>query len=209
MNFESLSADQIYDAMQRRDASLDGIVFVGVKTTGIYCRPVCTARLPNRPNVTFHPSAAAAEARGFRPCLRCRPETAPFCPAWKGTRSTVDRALSLIESGALDQNNVEHLSDRLGVGQRHLTRLFAKHVGASPMQVARTLRVQRAKRLLDDDALTIAEIADLSGFPSPRRMRAAFNALYGRAPTEFRKGHNSLGDLPCPRSKPNSCSRRA
>src|SRR6266481_9139318 len=93
-----------YDGLRRRDAALDGVVFVAVKTTGIYCRPVCPARTPLARNVRFYPSAAAAERAGFRPCLRCRPETAPFCPAWKGTKTTVERALALIEAGALDRD---------------------------------------------------------------------------------------------------------
>ena len=103
MKFSELSGDEIYAGMIHRDKQLDGIVFVGVKTTGIYCRPVCKARLPLRKNVSFFPSAAAAERAGFRPCLRCRPETAPFCPAWNGTKTTVERALKLIEAGALDK----------------------------------------------------------------------------------------------------------
>jgi AraC family transcriptional regulator, regulatory protein of adaptative response / methylated-DNA-[protein]-cysteine methyltransferase len=99
-----------YQALQRRDPALDGVVFVAVKTTGIYCRPVCPARTPLARNVAFYPSAAAAERAGYRPCLRCRPETAPFCPAWKGTRTTVERALALIEAGALDRGSVDALA---------------------------------------------------------------------------------------------------
>lgn len=95
-----------YSALQRRDPTLDGVVFVAVKTTGIYCRPVCPARTPFARNVTFYPSAAGAERAGYRPCLRCRPETAPFCPAWKGTQTTVERALALIEAGALDRDDM-------------------------------------------------------------------------------------------------------
>src|SRR5580704_2477689 len=128
-----------YEALRRRDPALDGIVFVGVKTTGIYCRPVCGARTPLARNVQFYRSAAAAERAGFRPCLRCRPETAPFCPAWKGTRSTVERALALIEAGALDLNTVDRLAERLGVGPRHLSRLFTEHLHAAPLQVTQSL----------------------------------------------------------------------
>jgi AraC family transcriptional regulator of adaptative response / DNA-3-methyladenine glycosylase II len=173
-------------AMKARDSSFDGLFFVGVKTTGIYCRPVCTARMPRRENVRFYPSAASAERAGYRPCLRCRPETAPFSPAWKGTRTTVERALRMIEDGALDRGGVEALAERLGIGSRHLSRLFDQHVDASPLQVAKTLRVQRAKRLLNTTELTIAEIASKAGFPSARRMTAAFADLYGRAPSELR-----------------------
>jgi AraC family transcriptional regulator of adaptative response / DNA-3-methyladenine glycosylase II len=166
---------------------MDGIVFVAVKTTGIYCRPVCPAKTPLARNVAFYRSAAAAEQAGFRPCLRCRPETAPFCPAWKGTRTTVERALAFIEAGELDRSSVDRLAERLGVGTRHLTRLFTRHLDASPLQVALSLRVQRAKRLLDASDLPIATVAERSGFSSARRMSTAFAQLYGRPPSAFRK----------------------
>jgi AraC family transcriptional regulator of adaptative response / DNA-3-methyladenine glycosylase II len=176
-----------YQAVQRRDPALDGVVFVAVKTTGIYCRPVCRARTPLARNIAFYPSAAAAERAGYRPCLRCRPETAPFCPAWKGTMTTVERALALIQAGALDRDSVAALAERLGVGSRHLSRLFAKHLDASPLQVALSLRVQRAKRLLDGTDLPVAGIAERAGFSSPRRMSAAFAQLYGQPPSALRK----------------------
>jgi isopenicillin N synthase-like dioxygenase/methylphosphotriester-DNA--protein-cysteine methyltransferase len=175
-----------YDAFQRRDPAFDGVVFVAVKTTGIYCRPVCRVRTPLAQNVEFYPSAAAAERAGYRPCLRCRPETAPFCAAWKGTRTTVERALRLIEAGALDREGVDALAERLGLGQRHLSRLFAQHLDASPLQVARSLRVQRAKRLLSDTDLPVTLIAQRAGFQSARRMNAAFTRLYGQPPTALR-----------------------
>ncbi len=175
-----------YDALRRRDAAMDGIVFVAVKTTGIYCRPICPAKTPLARNVKFFRSAAAAEQDGFRPCLRCRPETAPFCPAWKGTRTTVERALAFIEAGELDRGDVERLAGRLGIGARHLTRLFARHLEASPLQVAMSRRVQRAKRLLDSSDLPIETVAERSGFSSTRRMRTAFTQLYGRPPSAFR-----------------------
>jgi AraC family transcriptional regulator, regulatory protein of adaptative response / methylated-DNA-[protein]-cysteine methyltransferase len=176
-----------YEAFQRRDPAFDGVVYVAVKTTGIYCRPVCRARTPFARNVRFYPSAAAAERAGFRPCLRCRPETAPFCPAWNGTRTTVDRALSLIEKGALDRGDITALAARLGIGSRHLSRLFAEQLDASPLQVAVSVRVQRAKRLLDETDLSISQIAERAGFSQPRRLRAAFRNLYGRPPQSFRK----------------------
>lgn len=172
--------------MQRRDQAFDGRFFVAVKTTRIYCRPVCKARMPKRENVRFYPTAAAAEQAGYRPCLRCRPETAPFCPAWKGSGATVERALRLIEEGALDRDSLKALADRLGVSARHVSRLFQQHLDASPLQVAKTLRVQRAKRLLHETDLSIAQIAAQAGFASSRRMRAAFADLYGRPPSELR-----------------------
>jgi AraC family transcriptional regulator of adaptative response / DNA-3-methyladenine glycosylase II len=173
--------------MNRRDAAFDGRIFIGVKTTGIYCRPVCKARIPRPENVTFYPSAAAAEQAGYRPCLRCRPETAPFCPAWKGTLVTVERALRMIDDGALDSAGVDQLAERLGVGPRHLARLFRQHLEASPLQVALSRRVQRAKRLLDETSLPIADIATRAGFKSARRMNAAFVVVYNRPPSEFRR----------------------
>ena len=176
-----------YRALQLRDPSLDGVVFVAVRTTGIYCRPVCRARTPLARNVQFYPSAAAAERAGYRPCLRCRPETAPFCPAWKGTKTTVERALSLVEAGALDRGGIVALTERLGIGPRHLSRLFSKHLNASPQRVALSFRIQRARRLLDDTDLPIDRVAQRAGFTSPRRMSAAFTRLYGRPPSAFRK----------------------
>ena len=173
-------------ARLRRDPAFDGRFFVAVKTTMIYCRPVCRVRQPLTKNVRFYPSAAAAEQAGYRPCLRCRPETAPFCPAWKGTRSTVERALRYIEDGVLDGRSVADLAERLGVGPRHLRRLFRTHLGATPSQVAQTLRIQRAKRLLDNEAIALSEIAQRAGFRSLRRMNEAFVRLYGRRASEFR-----------------------
>ena len=184
--------DTSYLALQRRDPSLDGVVFAAVKTTGIYCRPVCRVRTPLARNVVFYPSAAAAERAGYRPCFRCRPETAPFCPAWKGTRTTVERALVLIETGVLDKESVAALAARLGIGARHLSRLFAVHFDASPVQVAQSLRIQRAKRLLNDTDLPISVIAERAGFRSPRRMTAAFIQLYGRRPSTLVKAKRNL-----------------
>jgi AraC family transcriptional regulator, regulatory protein of adaptative response / methylated-DNA-[protein]-cysteine methyltransferase len=179
-----------------RDAAYDGRFYTGVHTTGIYCRPVCPVRPARSANVSFFPSAAAAEVAGFRPCLRCRPETAPFSSAWIGSRATVERGLRLIvEEGALDQEGatVEHLAERLGVGSRQLTRLFARHLQASPAQVARTARVQRAKRLIDDTSLPMTEIAMRAGFGSLRRFNAVFAEIYGRPPTQIRRTRRAAG----------------
>jgi len=170
-----------------RDRRFDGRFFSGVRTTRIYCRPVCPVRPAKAENVSFYPSAAAAERAGFRPCLRCRPETAPFSPAWKGSLATVERAVRLISEGALDRAPVEVLAASLGVGARHLSRLFDKHLGASPGQIARTARVQRAKRLLDNTKLPMIEIAVLAGFRSLRRFNAVFAEVYKRPPTEIRR----------------------
>ncbi len=182
-----LDFDTCNEARLRRDLAFDGKFFTAVRTTKIYCRPVCPVKHPLTKNVSYYPTAAAAERAGYRPCLRCRPETAPFCAAWKGTRTTVERALKLIEEGALDSGNVEKLAERLGVGARHLSRLFADHIGASPLQTAQTLRIGRAKRLLDETTLPITEIAFKAGFGSVRRFNAAFQKLYGRPPSSMRR----------------------
>ncbi len=134
-----------YRALRTRDVRFDGRFFIAVKTTGIYCRPVCPARTPREENVVFYPTAAAAQEAGFRPCLRCRPETAPDLAAWRGTANTVARALALIEGGALDVGDVDALASRLGVGERQLRRLFRDHLGASPIAVAQTRRVHFAR----------------------------------------------------------------
>ncbi|UPK33735.1 helix-turn-helix domain-containing protein [Bradyrhizobium sp. 186] len=182
LTFESCNAARL-----RRDPRYDGRFFTAVKTTRIYCRPVCPVKHPLTRNVTYYSTAAAAEAAGYRPCLRCRPETAPFCPAWNGTRSTVARALKLIDRGALDRGSVDALAGRLGISVRHLARLFEQHVGASPQQVAKTRRVQRAKRLLDETDEALTQIAYQAGFGSVRRFNATFRELYGRSPSSIRR----------------------
>ena len=179
--------DACYRALTTRDARFDGRLFVGVKTTGIYCRPVCPARTPKRENVRFYPTAAAAQSAGFRPCLRCRPETSPDLAAWRGASNTVARALSLIEAGALDDSDVEGLADRLGVGERQLRRLFRKHLGASPIAVAQTRRVLLAKQLIHETRLPMAEVAMASGFGSVRRFNETFQQLYDRPPAALRR----------------------
>ncbi|MCK1545695.1 methylphosphotriester-DNA--protein-cysteine methyltransferase family protein [Bradyrhizobium sp. 179] len=188
-----LDAEECERARVGRDRRYDGRFFSGVRTTKIYCRPVCPVRPARASNVMFYPSAAAAEAAGFRPCLRCRPETAPFSPAWKGTRTTVERALRLIEDGALDDSTVAGLADRLGVGARHLGRLFQRHLGASPVQVAQTARVQRAKRLLDETKLPMAEIAARAGFGSLRRFNTVFAQVYRCPPSAIRRASSPGG----------------
>ncbi|WP_395175114.1 bifunctional transcriptional activator/DNA repair enzyme AdaA [Roseibium alexandrii] len=169
-----------------RDPRFDGVFFVGVKTSRIYCRTICPVRQPLSKNIIYFTTAAAAEAGGYRPCLRCRPETAPKSAAWNGTFSTVSRAIKLIEEGALDTASLPELAERLGIGERHLSRLFKKHVGATPLQTAKTIRLQRAKRLLDESDLKVAEIAFQSGFGSVRQFNAAFSQAYPYAPSDYR-----------------------
>jgi len=173
-------------AFHDRDPAYDGVFFIAVKTTKIYCRPVCKVKQPLDKNVTFLPSAAACEGAGFRPCLRCRPETAPFSPAWNGTKTTVSRALKMIERGELDGIDMETFAAKLGIGPRHLTRLFQTHLGTTPSRVAKTVRVQRAKRLLNDTNLSMGEIVKKSGFKSLRRFNTVFKETYRRPPSALR-----------------------
>lgn len=170
-----------------RDARFDGRFFIGVVTTGIYCRPTCPVQPPGAANVRFYGSAAAAARAGFRPCLRCRPETAPGSPAWAGSPTTVRRALRLIEGGALDDGDMGNLARRLGIGARHLRRLFDHHVGASPLQIASTCRLHRAKRLIDATDLPFDAVAQAAGFGSVRRFNQVLRGVYGRTPRELRR----------------------
>ncbi len=186
-NAAQLDQEACYRAVLTRDPRFDGRFFGCVKTTGIYCRPVCPARTPKRENMVFVVSAAAAEEAGFRACLRCRPETAPDMGAWRGTSNTVSRALALIEAGALDEGDVDALAARLGVGERHLRRLFRQHLGAAPVSVAQTRRVLLAKALIHQTDLGMAQVALASGFGSVRRFNETFQALYDRPPSALRR----------------------
>ncbi len=170
-----------------RDSRFDGKFFIAVTTTRIYCRPVCPVPSAKQCNVRYYATAAAAAEAGYRPCLRCRPEAAPGTPAWLGTSAVVRRALRLIHEGALDEVSVEDLATRVGVGARHLHRLFLRHVGASPLAVAQTRRLHFAKRLLDETDLPVTQIALASGFGSLRRFNDAFHQTYKRSPRELRK----------------------
>jgi AraC family transcriptional regulator, regulatory protein of adaptative response / DNA-3-methyladenine glycosylase II len=174
-------------ARASRDARFDGKFFIAVTSTGIYCRPVCKVRDAKRSNIRYYPTAAAAAEAGFRPCLRCRPEAAPGTPAWLGTLGVVRRALRLIDEGILDDRSVEQMAERLGIGARHLHRLFVQHLGASPIAVAQTRRLHFAKRLLDETRLPITSIAMAAGFGSIRRFNDVFRRTYRRPPREIRK----------------------
>jgi AraC family transcriptional regulator, regulatory protein of adaptative response / DNA-3-methyladenine glycosylase II len=178
-----------------RDPRFDGKFFIAVRTTRIFCRPVCPARSPHEENIDYYPSAAGALQAGFRPCLRCRPESWGT-PAWDGTSTTVMRALRLIEEGALDgpaessraeSTGVDALAERLGIGSRHLRRLFLQHLGASPIAVAQAQRLLSAKKLIDETTLPFTAVAIASRYGSIRRFNAAFRATYGRSPRELRR----------------------
>ncbi len=176
-----------YQAVKSRDARFDGRFFTGVVSTGIFCRPVCPANIPQQKNCLFFDNAAAAMHAGFRPCLRCRPEAAPGGPAWNGVSTTVTRALRLINEGALDNASVDELAARLGVGERHLRRLFMEHVGVGPKAVAQTRRVLFAKKLVNETTLPLTTIAMAAGFGSIRRFNSTFQKIYARPPRELRR----------------------
>jgi AraC family transcriptional regulator of adaptative response / DNA-3-methyladenine glycosylase II len=189
-----LSPERCYRALRSRDSRFDGRFFVGVVTTGIYCRPICPAPTPRERNVRFFPCAAAAEEEAFRPCRRCRPETSPGTPVWSGSTATVSRALRLISEGGLDGSGVEHLASRLGIGARHLRRLVTQHLGASPLSIARTQRVHLARRLIDETTLPMEAIARSAGFSSVRQFNHAVRATFKRSPTELRRNRRSVQD---------------
>ncbi len=186
---DQLDPDICYRALQTRDPRFDGRLFVGVTSTGIYCRPICPARTPKRENCRFFPTSAAAQELGFRACLRCRPEISPDLACWRGTSNTVSRGLALIAEGFLDREDstVEALATRVGMGARQLRRLFDQHLGASPVAVAQTRRVLFAKQLIHDTRLSMAEVAMAAGFGSLRRFNDAFRTLYHRPPRELRR----------------------
>jgi len=177
-----------YEALRSHDPRFDGRLFIAVTTTRIYCRPICPAKRPLKKNVRIYASAAAAEAAGFRPCLRCRPEVAPWTSAWNGTSTTVSRALRLIGEGALDDGDVEALSQRLGVTSRHMRRLFEEHLGASPIAIAQSRRIHFARTLLADTSLPITDVAFAAGFGSVRRFNAEMKRAYRMAPRDMRRG---------------------
>lgn len=181
-----LDRPNCYRALRSRDRRFDGRFFVAVRTTGIYCRPICPAPPPKLVNVVFYACAAAAEEAGFRPCRRCRPETAPGTPAWIGTSAVVARALRLIRAGALDEGEVGALAARLGIGARQLRRLFDKHLGTSPAAIARARRVHFARVLLDQSDLRVTAIAFAAGFRSVRQFNHAVRATFRDTPRGLR-----------------------
>jgi AraC family transcriptional regulator of adaptative response / DNA-3-methyladenine glycosylase II len=169
-----------------RDPRFDGKFFVGVTGSGVYCRSTCPAPTAHEKNCRYFPTAAAAAEAGFRPCLRCRPESSPGTPAWLGTSTTVSRALRLISESGLEDGGVEALAQRLGIGSRHLRRLFLRHLGATPVAVAHTRRMHFAKKLIDETSLPMNQVADASGFGSVRRFNAGIRKFYRRTPTQIR-----------------------
>ena len=170
-----------------RDPRFDGKFFIGVRGSGVYCRSICPAPTAKEKNCRYFPTAAAAAEAGFRPCLRCRPECSPGTPAWQGTSTTVSRALRLIGDCGLEDGGIENLAGRVGIGSRHLRRLFIRHLGATPSAVAQTRRLHFAKKLIDETKLPLGEVALAAGFGCVRRFNAAIKKTYNRPPSQIRR----------------------
>ncbi|MBK7859191.1 MAG: DNA-3-methyladenine glycosylase 2 family protein [Archangiaceae bacterium] len=188
-------SDTFYRALVSRDSRFDGVFFVGVTTTGIYCRPVCTARTPHATRCVFFSTRTQAEAEGFRACFRCRPELAPGNAPVDAVPRLVDHAVRRIEQGALNGASVDALAAELGVTGRHLRRAMTDGLGVSPVELAQAARLQFAKRLLQDSTLPLADLAFAAGFQSVRRFNAAFRAHYGRAPSSLKRERGASRDV--------------
>ena len=182
-----LSDAQKYEALRSGDSRFDGVFYICVLSTGIYCRPICPAKTSKFKNCKFVKSAAEAEEQGFRACLRCRPESAPGSPAWLGTSASVNRALRLISENNSNNQSIALLAEKLGMSERHLRRLFIKHIGASPQAVIQASRFATARQLLRETNLKITEVAFASGFKSLRRFNDAIKKAYDISPSNFRK----------------------
>lgn len=186
-----LNTEHCYQAVLTHDPRFDGAFFVGVSSTGIYCRTVCTAKTPRRENCVFYRSAAAAERAGYRPCLRCRPELAPGRSRIDSVSRLAAMAADRIEDGALLEGGVEALATQLGVSGRHLRRVVEQEFGVTPIELAQTARLLAAKRLLTDTDLSVTDVAFASGFSSLRRMNALFKERYRMNPTGLRNGRTT------------------
>jgi AraC family transcriptional regulator of adaptative response / DNA-3-methyladenine glycosylase II len=180
------TGDVLYKALLARDYRFDGKFFVGVKTTGVYCRPICPAK-PKRENCEFFPSALAAEKAGYRPCLRCCPESAPLSPAWYGTSAIVQRALRVIAATGMLDHDEDAFAAQFGVTARHLRRLFEQEVGQTPKQIVDSIRLNFARKLITETRMPVTAVAMTSGFTSLRRFNDAFKSRFRRAPSQLRK----------------------
>jgi AraC family transcriptional regulator, regulatory protein of adaptative response / DNA-3-methyladenine glycosylase II len=192
-NVAALDPEVCRRARLSRDARFDGEFYLAVVTTGIYCRPICPARAPAEKNVRYFPSAALAARAGFRPCLRCRPESAPNSPAWRGTSTTVQRALQLLGQGALNEGSLAELAQRLGVGERYLRKLFQRELGISPQALALNQRLLFAKKLLAETTLPVTSVAFAAGFGSVRRFNSAVKTQFKLSPSALRGRHGAAG----------------
>lgn len=178
--------DIYYQALITRDHRFDGKFFVGVKTTGIYCRPICPAK-PKKENVTFFPNHLEAEKAGYRPCMRCRPESAPASPTWIGKSAMVQRAIRVINNQETLSFNENTFAEKFGVSARHLRRVFVEEIGKTPKQLACENRLNLARQLLNETNMPITEVAFASGFQSIRRFNSAFNERFKKSPSEIRR----------------------
>ena len=185
-----------WQAVYSRDRRFDGRFFAGIITTGLYCRSICPVSFGAPNKVRWFRSAAAAELAGFRPCKRCRPDTSPGSSAWFGTWAVVSHAVKLISQGALNEGNLEQLAERVGIGSRHLRRLFNRHLGASPLKIARSHRVQIARNLIVETDLSAREIASCTGFASIRQFNHSVKTTFGQPPSDLRRRHGTsqVGD---------------
>lgn len=191
----ALDPDRCYRAAKSRDARFDGWFVTAVRSTGIYCRPSCPAITPKRANVEFHPTAAAAQQRGFRACKRCRPDASPGSPEWDTRSDLVARAMRLIADGVIDREGVTGLARRLGYSERHLHRLLVDEVGAGPLALARSQRAQTARTLIETTGLTMTDIAFAAGFGSVRQFNDTVREVYAAAPRDLRR--RSTRGAPC------------
>ncbi|HXV93688.1 MAG TPA: Ada metal-binding domain-containing protein, partial [Pseudonocardia sp.] len=182
-----LDPDACYRAVQGRDSRFDGRVYLGVVTTGIYCRPSCPARTPRRENCRFFASAAAAVAAGFRACRRCRPDALPGSREWDHRTDLAARAVRQIGSGAVDEVGVAGLAAQLHVSERHLHRVLVAEVGAAPHRLARTRRAQTARLLTEQTGLSLTEIAYAAGFSSVRQFNDVMRTEFGAPPSALRR----------------------
>ena len=181
-----LDAESCYRAVKSRDRRFDGVFYTAVRTTGIYCRPSCPARLPAFHHVTFHPSAASAQAAGYRACKRCLPDATPGSPDWDVQATAAGRAMRLIADGVVDRDGVEGLARRVGYTPRHLSRILSAELGAGPLALARARRAQTARVLIETTDLTYADIAFASGFSSVRQFNDTVREVYASTPTDLR-----------------------
>jgi len=179
-----------WQAINARDRRFDGRFFAGVITTKVYCRPICPIPLRKPENIKWFLSAASAQAQGFRPCRRCRPHTSPGTPAWHGTVAVVARALRLIDEGALEHGNIEDLAEHVGLGARHLRRLFDEHLGVAPIQIANARRLRFARQLLNDTGLSVNQVALCAGFRSIRHFNHSIRSSFGQSPSALRKAES-------------------
>jgi len=183
---ERLDRESCYRAVKSRDRRFDGVFYTAVRTTGIYCRPSCPARTPAFQNVTFHPSAASAQAAGYRACKRCLPDATPGSPDWDVAATAAGRAMRLIADGVVDREGVDGLARRVGYTSRHLARILTAELGAGPLALARAKRAQTARVLIETTELSYADVAFASGFSSVRQFNDTMREVYDASPTELR-----------------------